>query len=66
MPSIRDSENIYSDLDRRLREAIDNWDPQRPRRWMVKYGGWRIGKRSILTLRYCELRDTAQALLMRY
>ncbi|TNH98342.1 hypothetical protein CF104_16605 [Aeromonas jandaei] len=63
MPSIRYSEETDRDLDARLREAIDNWDPRRPRRWLAKYGGWRVEKRSVLTQRYCALRDEAQALL---
>ena len=63
MPSIKDLDAKRSDLDVRLREAIDSWDPRRPRRWLAKYGGWRVEKRSLLTQRYCELRDEAQALL---
>ena len=40
-----------TDLDARLREAIDSWKPRRPRRWLAKYGGWRVEKRSLLTQR---------------
>lgn len=59
-------ENInlaQSDLEARLREAVDNWDPNRPRRWLAKYGGWRVEKRTELTVQYCELRDKANTLL---
>jgi len=63
MPTIKDIDTVRADLDARLREAIDNWDPRRPRRWLTKYGGWRVEKRSLLTQRYCAIRDEAQALL---
>ncbi|TNH99135.1 hypothetical protein CF104_15455 [Aeromonas jandaei] len=63
MPAIKDLDAECTDLDVRLREAIDSWDPRRPRRWLAKYGGWRVEKRSLLTQRYCAIRDEAQALL---
>lgn len=63
MPAIKDLDAERTDLDARLREAIDNWDPRRPRRWLVKYGGWRVERRCPLTQRYCAIRNEAQALL---
>lgn len=56
---------VQSDLEARLREAVDNWDPHRPRRWLAKYGGWRVERRTSLTKQYCELRDATRALLER-
>ena len=65
MPVIKDLDAERTDLDVRLREAIDSWDPRRPRCWLAKYGGWRVEKRSLFTTRYCAIRDEAQALLTR-
>lgn len=63
MSTTRDLEANRTEIDARLREAIDSWDPRRPRRWLAKHGGWRVKTHSFLTQRYCALRDEAQALL---
>lgn len=65
MPNIKDLEENRIDMDVLLHKAIDNWNPQRPRRWLAKYGGWRVEKYSALAQKYCALRDEAQDILSR-
>lgn len=50
------------DCEARLREAIDAWRPDRPRRWLVKHGGLAVeGRkgRDTLAEQYIALREEA-------
>lgn len=63
MPSVNVLDADRDEMYKRLREAVDNWNPHRPRRWLAKYGGWRVEKRSALAQRYCALRNEAKIML---
>lgn len=52
-------------LSQQMREAINNWDPQKPRRWLAKYGnltGILSGERA---QHYRALREEAKSLTAR-
>ena len=65
MPTIKDAEQARLDTARQLREAIDYWRPDRPRRWLAKYGSWPTEGRGPLAEQYRALRREAEALLTR-
>ncbi len=48
-----------------LYEAIKLWRPDRPRRWLAKYGSWSAEGRGPLAERYRALRHEAERLLLR-
>lgn len=48
-----------------LLEAISNWRPDRPRRWLLKYGNWPVEGHSVLSQQYHAIRREANRLLKR-
>lgn len=42
-----------------LQEAINAWDPQKPRRWLARYGGINSKGIGALGRKYCQLRYIA-------
>lgn len=65
MPFNRYEDSVY--LDRLLQEAINQWDPAKPRRWLARYGGLNvlgIG-RSDCARKYRELQVQAAVLTRR-
>ena len=65
MPSIKDTKQAQLDADNQLREAIDYWRPDRPRRWLAKHGSWPAEGRGPLAEQYRALRREAESLLTR-
>ena len=65
MPSIDDTEQSRREFDNILRKAIMDWRPDRPRRWLTKYGNWPVEGRGSLAERYRTIRLEAKALLAR-
>lgn len=65
MPSIKDTKQARLDTDKQLREAINYWHPDRPRRWLAKYGSWPAEGRGPLAEQYRALRREAEILLAR-
>ena len=65
MPSIKDNEQARIELDKKLYEAIKHWRPDRPRRWLLKYGSWPAEGTGTLVERYRTLKEEAKALLVR-
>lgn len=65
MPTIKDVEQARLDTDRQLREAIDYWRPDHPRRWLAKYGSWPAEGRGSIAEQYRALRREAEILLAR-
>lgn len=56
------------DVSSRLQEAIDNWRPDRPRRWLHAYGRWFVdggGDAGELVQQYRALRREAEKMLVR-
>ena len=52
-------------LNEQVREAIRNWDPQKPRRWLAKYGNITGILSGENTQRYRALREEAKTLTAR-
>ena len=65
MPTIKDTEQARLESDMMLHEAIKQWRPDRPRRWLVKYGSWYVEGHGPLAERYRALRHEAERLLVR-
>ena len=65
MPTIKDVEQARLDAEKLLCEAIAHWRPDRPRRWLAKYGSWPAEGRSPLAEQYRTLRRDAESLLTR-
>ena len=65
MPTIKDTEQARLESDMMLHEAIKQWRPDRPRRWLAKYGNWPAEGRSPLAERYRAIRREAECLLVR-
>lgn len=65
MPTIKDTEQARHESDMMLHEAIKQWRPDRPRRWLAKYGNWPAEGRSPLAERYRAIRREAECLLVR-
>lgn len=65
MPTIKDTEQARLESDMILHEAIKQWRPDRPRRWLAKYGNWPAEGRSPLAERYRAIRREAECLLVR-
>ncbi len=65
MPTIKDTEQARLESDIKLHEAIKQWRPDRPRRWLAKYGSWPAEGRGPLAERYRALRREAEMLLAR-
>lgn len=45
-----------------LRDAIAQWRPEQPRRWLAKFGGWSFEGRNPLVLEYRAIRKKAKVL----
>lgn len=65
MPTIKDARERRSEHEHLLREAVNNWNPERPRRWLNKYGCWNADGQSVLAQQYRLLRSMAQKKLAR-
>lgn len=65
MPTISDSHLAHLDMKGRLVDAIDNWRPDRPRRWLAKYGNIIAEGRCPLAEQFRMLRCEAESLLSR-
>lgn len=65
MPTLNDAHLARLDIKVRLREAIANWRPDRPRRWLAKYGYMTAEGSSPLAVQYRLLRCEAEGLLNR-
>lgn len=65
MPTIKNTEQARLESDMMLHEAIKQWRPDRPRRWLAKYGNWPAEGRSPLAERYRAIRREAECLLVR-
>lgn len=56
----------YNDApDERVIEAVSFWDPNKPRRWLAKYGGLVCMSNDATAQRYRFLRNEAKALTAR-
>ncbi|MNT35916.1 hypothetical protein D3C72_1719660 [compost metagenome] len=65
MPTIKDTKLSHIDAHCLLEEAIANWRPDRPRRWLAKYGNWSFEGKSPQAKQYMMLRREAERLLAR-
>ena len=65
MPTLKDTEQSRLESEIMLHEAIKQWRPDRPRRWLAKYGSWPAEGRGPLAERYRALRREAERLLVR-
>ena len=65
MPSIKDTDLARSDNDMQLLNALKHWRPDRPRRWLIKYGGLSADSRSQIAERFRTVRMEAQKRLVR-
>lgn len=61
-PRKNDKREQQEHVDALLRDAIDQWRPEQPRRWLAKFGGWSFEGRSPLVLEYRAIRRKAKAL----
>lgn len=64
MTRARVSRENARDDEKRLREAIAAWQPDRPRRWLTKHGGLKVERRPqchVVVEQYISLRDDALA-----
>lgn len=55
--------NTESDL--LLLDAINNWRPDRPRRWLSKYGSWHAKGYGRLAVQYRAIKYEAERLVRR-
>lgn len=65
MPTLKDTKQAHLESDAMLHEAIAQWRPDRPRRWLAKYGGRPTEREGALAKRYQALRREAERLLAR-
>ncbi|MNH28641.1 hypothetical protein D3C79_888260 [compost metagenome] len=65
MPTIKDAHLERLDIEARLSEAIEHWRPDRPRRWLAKYGNIVAEMRYPMANQYRILRGEAEDLLSR-
>lgn len=65
MPITKDTYLARLDIEARLSEAIDYWRPNRPRRWLAKYGNMVVQGRYPLAEQYRILRGEAECLVNR-
>lgn len=65
MPLTREARLARQDREARLRDAIAQWRPDRPRRWLAKHGNLVVEGRSPLAEQYRLLRAEAEGLLRR-
>ncbi|HHQ4546877.1 TPA: hypothetical protein ACSP15_003558 [Aeromonas veronii] len=49
-------------VDALLRDAIEQWRPEQPRRWLARFGGWSFEGRNPLVLEYRAIRRKAKTL----
>lgn len=49
-------------IDTLLQEAINQWRPDQPRRWLAKYGGWSFEAKSPLVQEYRRIRRQAKVM----
>lgn len=57
----RDTEQAH--INALLQEAIAQWRPDQPRRWLAKYGGWSFEGKNPLVLEYRALLRQARTLV---
>lgn len=62
---MKDSEQARLEIEAMLDEAIRQWRPDRPRRWLAKHGNWPAEGSSPLAERYRAIRREAKRLLIR-
>lgn len=60
-----DKREHLAHIDALLQEAISQWQPEQPRRWLAKYGGWAFEGNNPLVLEYRAIRRQAMQLLKR-
>ena len=65
MSTIKNVEQARHDVDKLLREAIAHCCPDRPRRWLAKYGSGLAERHDPLAEHYRALRREAENLLTR-
>ncbi len=49
-------------VDALLRDAIEQWRPEQPRRWLARFGGWSFEGINPLVLEYRAIRRKAKTL----
>lgn len=54
----RDQEQAH--IETLLQEAISQWQPEQPRRWLAKYGGWAFESKHPLVQQYRLIRRQAK------
>lgn len=65
MPITKDAHLARLDIEARLSDAINHWRPDRPRRWLAKYGNLVVEGRYPIAYQFRLLRDEAKRLLNR-
>jgi hypothetical protein len=63
MSTMTDKHLERLDIEARLSEAIEHWRPDRPRRWLAKYGNISAAMGNPSAVQYRILRGKAESLL---